>query len=130
MITRTAPTAEQRQPHPAHGEALRQRGQEEHGGQEDRVAHVVVALLPGHGAAVEGLAGGLLQPVRALGVRVVVLGHEDRPGRGLGVVEGVRAQPRPEGRHVLGPEAAPEEPAALWLPVLVARSHELKVVVS
>ena len=52
------------------------------------------------------------------------------PGGALGLVKGcVRSHARKAGTYS-GRKRRRKSSAALWLPVLVAKSHELKVVVS
>src|SRR6478752_3347579 len=61
------------------------------------------------GPGLEGRGGLSLLRACELRLGVPVLRHEDRPRRGLRVVEGVECEPGAECRAVLGPEAPFEE---------------------
>src|SRR5437870_9749853 len=90
---------------------------QKHGGRKNRNAHVIVSCLSRFCTSVCYLRSLLIQTKKLLVLGVVVLGHEDRTGRRLGVVERVRPQPGCEGRSVFVAKAPLEELRRLLLTV-------------
>ena len=66
----------------------------------------LVAGVPRMDALVEVALSLLLEPRGLPTVGVHVFGHEDGPGRRIGIVERIELLPGGEGRGVLGPEPA------------------------
>src|SRR5213080_1372520 len=70
--------------------ALSNSGNQKHGGQKNRDAYVLISSLSGFCSFVGYLRSLFAQTKELLVLRVVVVGHENRAGRRLCVIERVR----------------------------------------
>ena len=107
-------------------EALADGDEEEDARQDDRRAHEAVSGLPRVDGLFERLRR-LLASSADCSPTVLVLVHQARAGRRVGVVQGIELQPGVEGDLVLGSEAALEDVRQLLLTLAVACSHALNV---
>src|SRR5207249_7368829 len=82
---------------------------QEHSGQKNRNAHVLVSGFPRLCTLISHVRGLLIQAKKLLVLRVVIFEHEYRTGRRLRIVERVRPQPGCEGRSVFVAKAPLEE---------------------
>ncbi len=82
---------------------------QEHSGQKNRNAHVIVARLSRFCTSFHDVRSLLIQTKELLVLCVLVVGHEDRARRRLRVLERIRLQPSREGGPVFVSKATLEE---------------------
>ena len=89
--------------------ALSNRRDQKHGGQQNRDTHVLISCLSGFCSLFGNVRSLFIQAKKLLVLRIVVLGHEDRPRRCLRVVERIGPHPSCEGEPVLIAKSPLEE---------------------
>ena len=120
----SAPTADQAVARLAQRKVTADPDQEQHRGQEHRVAHVLVAGRPGVGARGE-VPSALASCAAARLLRDLVLRHVGRAGRRVRVVGGIGRQPGVERGTVARAQAPFGETLRVALPAVNAANQAL-----